>query len=75
MGEVWAGRDLRLHRDVAVKVLRDADPDQEEVSRFVREATVAAGLQHPARGCSIRASPSSSTPTCTTGGCSSSPNC
>jgi WD40 repeat protein len=47
MGEVWVGRDLRLRRDVAVKVLRDADPDEEEVSRFVREATVAAGLQHP----------------------------
>ena len=47
MGEVWAGRDLRLRRDVAVKVLRDADPEEEDVSRFVREATVAAGLQHP----------------------------
>jgi serine/threonine protein kinase len=46
-GEVWAGRDLRLRRDVAVKVLRAADPDEEEVSRFAREATVAAGLQHP----------------------------
>jgi hypothetical protein len=32
---------------VAVKVLRVADPDDEEVSRFIREATVAAGLQHP----------------------------
>ena len=41
MGEVWGGRDLRLRRDVAVKVLRDADPDEEGVSRFVREATVA----------------------------------
>ncbi|HTR90461.1 MAG TPA: serine/threonine-protein kinase [Trebonia sp.] len=47
MGEVWSGRDLRLRRDVAVKVLRDADPDEAEVSRFVREATVAAALQHP----------------------------
>ncbi len=47
MGEVWGGRDLRLRRDVAVKVLRDADPDEEDVSRFIREATVAAGLQHP----------------------------
>ena len=44
---MWAGSDLRLRRDVAVKVLRAADPDEEEVSRFVREATVAAGLQHP----------------------------
>ena len=47
MGEVWGGRDLRLRRDVAVKVLRDPDPDEEDVSRFTREATVAAGLQHP----------------------------
>jgi serine/threonine protein kinase len=50
MGEVWGGRDLRLRRDVAVKVLRDAEPDEEDeedVSRFIREATVAAGLQHP----------------------------
>jgi serine/threonine protein kinase len=47
MGEVWGGRDLRLGRDVAVKVLRDADPGEAEVRRFVREAMVAAGLQHP----------------------------
>ena len=47
MGEVWGGRDLRLNRDVAVKVLRDADPGEADVRRFVREATVAAGLQHP----------------------------
>jgi serine/threonine protein kinase len=47
MGEVWGARDLRLGRDVAVKVLRDADPGEAEVRRFVREATVAAGLQHP----------------------------
>jgi eukaryotic-like serine/threonine-protein kinase len=47
MGEVWGGRDLRLGRDVAVKVLRDADPGEEEIRRFVREATIAAGLQHP----------------------------
>ena len=40
-------RDLRLNRDVAVKVLRDADPGEADVRRFVREATVAAGLQHP----------------------------
>jgi WD40 repeat protein len=47
MGEVWGGRDLRLGRDVAVKVLHAADPGEAEVRRFVREATVAAGLQHP----------------------------
>jgi eukaryotic-like serine/threonine-protein kinase len=47
MGEVWSGRDLRLGRDVAVKALHDADPGEAEVRRFIREATVAAGLQHP----------------------------
>jgi len=47
MGEVWAGRDARLSRDVAVKVMTATEPDPEEVERFTREATVAAGLQHP----------------------------
>jgi WD40 repeat protein len=47
MGEVWGGRDLRLGREVAVKVLLATDPDEADVKRFVREATVAAGLQHP----------------------------
>ena len=47
MGEVWGGRDLRLGRAVAVKVLQDTNPDEEDVRRFVREAMVAAGLQHP----------------------------
>jgi hypothetical protein len=53
---------------VAVKVLHDADPDEEDVSRFVREATVAAGLQHP--GITVVL-----TPTCTTVVCSSLPSC
>jgi hypothetical protein len=44
---VWGGHDLRLNRDVAVKVLLAADPGEADVRRFVREATVAAGLQHP----------------------------
>jgi hypothetical protein len=47
MGEVWAGRDARLSRDIAVKVMTASEPDAEEVERFTREATVAAGLQHP----------------------------
>jgi serine/threonine protein kinase len=47
MGEVWGGRDLRLGRAVAVKVLLATNPDEDDVRRFVREATVAAGLQHP----------------------------
>jgi eukaryotic-like serine/threonine-protein kinase len=48
MASVWKGRDQRLDRPVAVKVLSDAlaaDPDF--VARFRREAQVAARLSHP----------------------------
>ncbi|MQY06433.1 serine/threonine-protein kinase [Actinomadura macrotermitis] len=48
MGEVWRAADLRLDRPVAVKVLpiaADADPGQ--LTRFQREAQLAASLQHP----------------------------
>jgi eukaryotic-like serine/threonine-protein kinase len=48
MGDVWRGRDLRLNRDVAVKMMRDPDPDPKALRRFQREAAVAASLQHPA---------------------------
>jgi serine/threonine protein kinase len=49
MGEVWLGRDTRLHRDIAVKFIRVAggDPDQEHVRRFIRESRITAGLRHP----------------------------
>ncbi len=48
MGEVYLGTDLRLGRQVAVKVLpRAADSDPEGVHRFIREAKLAATLQHP----------------------------
>ena len=48
MGEVYRGRDTKLKRDVAIKVLppefsRDAD----RVVRFQREAEVLASLNHP----------------------------
>ena len=48
MGEVYRGRDTRLNRDVAVKILpagprQDADP----LARFRREAQVLASLNHP----------------------------
>ncbi|HTU74565.1 MAG TPA: protein kinase [Trebonia sp.] len=46
-GEVWRGHDLKLSRPVAIKVLRDADPDKTMRKRFHREAATAAGLQHP----------------------------
>jgi eukaryotic-like serine/threonine-protein kinase len=48
MASVWLGDDVRLRRRVAIKVLADSlalDPDY--VSRFEREAMVAAGLSHP----------------------------
>ena len=48
MAEVHRGRDLRLNRDVAIKVLRaDLARDQSFLHRFRREAHSAAGLNHP----------------------------
>ncbi|MGI8336403.1 protein kinase domain-containing protein [Actinomadura scrupuli] len=48
MGEVWRATDLRLDRPVAVKLLpAQADADPRLVTRFRREAQLAAGLQHP----------------------------
>ncbi|MET0451472.1 MAG: Stk1 family PASTA domain-containing Ser/Thr kinase [Mycobacterium sp.] len=49
MSEVHLARDLRLHRNVAVKVLRaDLARDPNFLLRFRREARNAAGLNHPA---------------------------
>jgi eukaryotic-like serine/threonine-protein kinase len=49
MSEVHRARDLRLHRDVAVKVLRaDLARDPSFYLRFRREAQNAAALNHPA---------------------------
>jgi serine/threonine-protein kinase len=48
MGEVYRGRDTKLKRDVAIKVLPEAvggDPDR--VARFQREAELLAALNHP----------------------------
>jgi len=48
MGEVYRGRDTRLGRDVAIKVLPvvfAADP--ERLARFEREARLLASLNHP----------------------------
>ena len=48
MAEVHKGKDVRLGRDVAVKVLRaDLARDPAFQNRFRREAQAAAGLNHP----------------------------
>ncbi|MGC4808212.1 serine/threonine-protein kinase [Micromonospora sp. DT233] len=51
MGQVWAGHDVRLERQVAIKFLRQAEVPEDErdvaVRRFQREARVVARLDHP----------------------------
>ncbi len=50
MGEVWLARDTVLQRDVAIKRIATTpgvDWDQTLVDRMVREARLAAALQHP----------------------------
>ncbi|MFJ9482653.1 serine/threonine-protein kinase [Streptomyces mirabilis] len=48
MGEVWAARDRRLHRDVALKLLALGDDVPPELAkRFDREAVAAAQINHP----------------------------
>jgi hypothetical protein len=49
MGDVWLGRDRRLRRPVAVKVVQDRwTGNQNVVRRFVDEAQLTSQLQHPA---------------------------
>jgi eukaryotic-like serine/threonine-protein kinase len=51
MGEVYRARDLRLGRDVAIKVLPDAfSRDAQRLARFEREARLLASLDHHAIG-------------------------
>ena len=48
MGEVYRGRDTKLGRDVAIKILpEDMYQDPERRKRFEREARVIAALNHP----------------------------
>ena len=48
MGEVYRARDLRLNRDVAIKVLpSDRVGDESRRRRFVREAQAVSALNHP----------------------------
>src|SRR5262245_4729202 len=48
MGEVYRARDLKLKREVAIKVLpEEFSRHGDRVSRFQREAEVVASLNHP----------------------------
>ncbi len=48
MGEVYRGRDTRLNREVALKVLSEAFAgDSDRLQRFAREAQTLAALNHP----------------------------
>ena len=48
MSDVFVAKDLRLNREVALKVLRsDLNREQTFVTRFRKEALAAAGLSHP----------------------------
>jgi eukaryotic-like serine/threonine-protein kinase len=48
MGEVYRARDLKLKREVAIKILPDEfSCDADRVTRFQREAEVFAALNHP----------------------------
>jgi Tol biopolymer transport system component len=48
MGEVYAARDAKLGRDVAIKILpRALTSDPDRLARFDREARMLAALNHP----------------------------
>ncbi len=48
MGEVYRAKDLKLDREVAIKVLPEAlANDRERLARLEREAKLLASLNHP----------------------------
>ena len=48
MGIVYRGKQIALEREVAIKVLpRSLAKDASYVARFIREAQIVAGLNHP----------------------------
>src|SRR5258705_2006364 len=47
MGRVFVAHDLKLDRDVALKVLSPGEHDEQDILRFQQEARAARALQHP----------------------------
>src|SRR5665213_3436572 len=47
MGIVFSAWDSRLHRDVAIKLLREDYTRADDRERFLMEARAASGLNHP----------------------------
>jgi WD40 repeat protein/tRNA A-37 threonylcarbamoyl transferase component Bud32 len=47
MGVVYRARDTRLNREVALKMILNADPGRATVARFWAEAEIMAAVKHP----------------------------
>src|SRR6516162_3251119 len=47
MGRVFTGRDIKLHRRVAIKFLARGSHNDDELRRFEQEARAAGSLNHP----------------------------
>jgi tetratricopeptide (TPR) repeat protein len=47
MGRVFAAHDLKLDRDVAIKILPPGEHDERDLLRFEQEGRAAAALNHP----------------------------
>ncbi|MEO6771770.1 MAG: serine/threonine-protein kinase [Kofleriaceae bacterium] len=46
MGEVWLAHDVRIDREIAIKMMRGRT-DADAIARFLREARVQGRLEHP----------------------------